>query len=59
MKINFIIILLSGYFNYIFTKNPEYLSISVYENTYKKETYNENEEQPEGEGKKKKKKKKK
>ena len=40
MKINFIIILLSGYFNYIFTKNPEYLSISVYENTYKKETYN-------------------
>ena len=40
MKINFIILLISGYFNYIFTKNPEYLSISVYENTYKKETYN-------------------
>ena len=40
MKINFIILLLSGYFNYILSKNPEFLTISVYENSFKKQTYN-------------------
>jgi hypothetical protein len=40
MKINFIILLISGYFNYILSKNPEFLTISVYENSFKKQTYN-------------------
>ena len=40
MKINFLILLLSGYFNYILSKNPEFLTITVYENQFKKDTYN-------------------
>jgi len=40
MKINFLILLISGYFNYILSKNPEFLTITVYENQFKKDTYN-------------------
>ena len=40
MKIFFVILLLSKYINYIISKNPESLTISVYENSYKKDTYN-------------------
>ena len=40
MKLKFEIILFIGFFNFIFTKSPELLSISVYENSIKKDTYN-------------------
>ena len=40
MKLKFEIILFIRFFNFIFTKSPELLSISVYENSIKKDTYN-------------------
>ena len=40
MKLIFVILLLSISINYIFTKKPQLLSVSVYENSFKKDTYN-------------------
>ena len=40
MKLNLVFILIFGCFNYIFSREPELLSISVYENSHKKDTYN-------------------
>ena len=40
MQINFVIVLLSIYINYIICRNPELLSISVFENSCMKDTYN-------------------
>ena len=40
MKINFVLILISLYINFVFLKDPELLSVSVYENYFKKYTYN-------------------
>ena len=40
MKINFVFILISLHINFVFLKDPELLSVSVYENYYKKYTYN-------------------
>ena len=40
MKINFILILISLHINFVFLKDPELLSVSVYENYFKKYTYN-------------------
>ena len=40
MKLIFVILLLSISINYIFAKKPQLLSVSVYENSFKKDTYN-------------------
>ena len=40
MKLNLVFILILGCFKYIFSREPELLSISVYENSQKKDTYN-------------------
>ena len=40
MKINFVLILISLYINFVFLKGPELLSVSVYENSFKKYTFN-------------------
>ena len=40
MKLNFEFILFIGYINFIFLKSPENLTVSVYENSIKKDTYN-------------------
>ena len=40
MKINFVLILISLYIKFVFLKEPELLSVSVYENSFKKYTFN-------------------
>ena len=40
MKLIFVILLLSISINYYFAKKPQLLSVSVYENSFKKDTYN-------------------
>ena len=40
MKLNFVILLIAISIKYIFNKKPQLLSVSVYENSYKKDTYN-------------------
>ena len=40
MKFKFFILLIGISINYIFGKKPQLLSVSVYENTFKKDTYN-------------------
>ena len=40
MKINFVLVLISLYINFVFLKEPELLSVSVYENSFKKYTFN-------------------
>ena len=40
MKINFVLVLISLYINFVFLKEPELLSVSVYESSFKKYTFN-------------------